>query len=125
MHQDPGGRVRVTGRKLVLFLAKATIAALLLAWVLSQVHWRDYVIEAGSDGAGYSLVAGSSGARTYRVSRGMLWWKSELTLSADQIEPIPGTGRLVRPGMASSLRGVRYPLLATAVAHLLEFADST
>ncbi|MHC4716164.1 MAG: lysylphosphatidylglycerol synthase transmembrane domain-containing protein [Planctomycetota bacterium] len=76
-----------------MFAAKAAVAVVLLTWVAWQVHWKDYVVARAPDGDSYAVISPPADGGG-----------------------IAGTGRLVRPGMATSLRGARWPLLAAAVA---------
>ena len=41
-------------KKILLLVAKAVLAAGLLAWVLSKTHWRDYVVT--DQGRTYSVI---------------------------------------------------------------------
>ncbi len=103
-------------RKYLLLAAKLAIAALLLTWVFSRVHWRDYV-QAADDGRSYSIVqALPDGERPagFVVQRGYFGTGARRSLTVAELEPIPGSREVVRKGFASSLRGVRLPILFAA-----------
>jgi uncharacterized protein (TIRG00374 family) len=104
-------------RKALLLTAKVLLAALLLGWVLSQVHWRDHVLD--KDGKTYALLAerpaspGQTGS--LNVSTGLLWWRRDSTLAVDRCQPVPGTDQIRRPGFATIIRNLKVPLLVLAL----------
>jgi uncharacterized protein (TIRG00374 family) len=75
--------------KRAMFVFKALIAAGLLVWVLSQVHWHDYVQD--KDGKEYSVL--------------------EEYPPIEQLRPIDDSGAVIRMGFASTMRRIR-PILA-------------
>lgn len=105
-------------RKALLLTAKVLLAALLLGWVLSQVHWRDHVL--GKDGKTYTLLAERPALPGQKapldVSTGLLWWQRKVTLAVDECQPVPGTSQILRPGFATIIRHLKVPLLILALA---------
>jgi glycosyltransferase 2 family protein len=104
-------------RKALIVTGKGLLAGLLLAWVISQVHFRDYVRT--REGETYSLVdreSGLDGSKQFVVDVGG-WFSDQLqTLEADRIEPISEEGGLlVRPGFFTNLRNVHVGWLALAI----------
>ncbi|MEI7835561.1 MAG: lysylphosphatidylglycerol synthase transmembrane domain-containing protein [Planctomycetota bacterium] len=102
--------------KLLLLSAKCSLAALLLLWVLSQVHWHDWVRDRG--GRTYTLRRVTPSH--VDVATGWLWWRSETSLPLAQIESVPlasAGATFAHDGLASSLRHVRHslPLVGLAV----------
>jgi uncharacterized protein (TIRG00374 family) len=99
-------------RKILILSAKLVLAAVLLGWVLSQVHWSDYV-QAKADGKTYAVVerlaAGAEPAKL-RVARGVLWWRRERLAAPGEFEPVPGSAQVVRAGFATTLRNINVPL---------------
>lgn len=105
-------------RKSILVAVKVLLAAGLLAWVLSGVHWQDYAV--GTDGHSYAVLA-SRPATTGRpaeleVASGVLWWRRSRVASAGEFQPIPGTAQVRRPGFATTVANVKLPLLIAAFA---------
>jgi uncharacterized protein (TIRG00374 family) len=108
-------------RRTMLLAVKVLLAAGLLAWVLSGVHWRDYVV--GTDGRTYAVLA-ERPATAERpaelvVARGVLGWRRSRTASAGEFQPISGTAQVRRPGFATTIANVRVPLLLAAFAAYL------
>lgn len=103
--------------KLILLPAKCLLAAILLIWVLSQVHWHDWV----RDRSGQTYAVRATTPDRVDVVTGWLWWRSETSLATSQLVPIPGSGAggadYTNNGLASSLRQVRHnlPLMGLAV----------
>lgn len=54
-------------RKVCILVAKILVAGALLAWVIAQVHWRDYVLTR-SNGRTYPVLAAPGGGATARRS---------------------------------------------------------
>ncbi len=102
--------------KTLLLAGKIAIAAGLLAWVLSRVHWHDYVVHRSS-GNTYAVLGKS--ARGLEVARGVLWWRTTEVRPADEFQPVKGARRVVRLGFASSVKGVRPIYLAGATLSFL------
>jgi len=105
-------------RKSILLTAKVLLAALLLGWVFSQVHWRDYAVDKG--GKIYAVLAersaGPGRVAQLDVSSGLLWWRHARTAPADEFQMIPGTNEVRRPGFFTTIRNLKLPLLALAFA---------
>jgi uncharacterized protein (TIRG00374 family) len=112
-----------TARKTLILLAKAAIAVVLLAWVLGQVHWRDYV-KAVADGRTYPVLddlGGQGKAHAIRIAVGPAWsWRPEVRPAAD-FAPLPGGVEVARPGFVTSLVRINVPL---AVLGALGFGAS-
>ncbi len=111
--------MHVKTRKLLLLSAKLVVAGALLAWVVAQVHWRDYV-QTRDGRRSYAVVqpphAGApQGALGVDVGP---WWAEKIeTRPASDFQSVPG-GQVVRPGFATSLRTIN---IALAVAGTLAF----
>jgi len=104
-------------RKSVLLALKIALAVALLAWVLSSVHWSDYVVVKGEK-TSYDVVkspAAPDRPNEILVRKGRFWKQVEQTLPRDHFEPIPNTDTVVRVGFLSSLGRIRVPLLVVAV----------
>jgi len=115
-------------KKTILIAAKVVLAIVLLTWVLSKTHWRDYVTT--RDGQTYAVVEpiGYYGQGAFKVSTGMLWWESEKTVPCSDLvrtskpdEP----AQYVYSGFASSIAGVNRWLLALAVTGFLICISTT
>lgn len=103
-------------RKFLLLAVKLAVAALLLGWVFSQVHWRDYVL-AAADGKSYSVVKvlpEDGNPAEFLVERGYFAAGASRSFTLSQLEPIPGGEDVIRKGFASSLGGLRLPILFVA-----------
>lgn len=104
-------------RQLVL-AAKILIAAGLLGWVLSGVHWQDYVVDAR--GRTYAVLAerpASPGRPAeLEVASGVLWWRRSHTAPAEEFQTLPGTHQVRRPGFVTTVSHLKAPLLAAAFA---------
>jgi glycosyltransferase 2 family protein len=122
--------VRKEHRKAVLLVLKILVAVGLLAWVVSMVHWRDYVVAKGQDGksgkeyAVLEALPNANAPQWLRVSRGILSWKEEANRPAgdfDFLRKEDGTpvGGLIRPGLRASLERAYLPLLAIVLAGYL------
>jgi len=74
-----GHRPTKRARKALILSAKIVLAAGLLGWVLSQVHWHDYVKDKadGATSAVLGVTGGGGEPVELRVSRGLLWWRRE------------------------------------------------
>lgn len=110
-------------RKALILAAKLAVAAGLLGWVLSKVHWEDYVV---TKAGGESLaVVGQphpdwNSPQTLTVSRGMWWWKTvEADRPAADFEPMAQTGSIRRLGLRATLAEANALLLAIALAGYL------
>lgn len=107
---------------MLLLGVKCVAAALLLAWVLSQVHWRDWVRD--KDGRSWSVVRTvGDPPEQFVVLRGSLWWAREATKPAAELTPVPGArDEYLRDGLASSLKRIRPgPVAVAAVSMLLSY----
>ena len=112
--------MRKKHRKILLVALKILVAGVLLAWVLSKVHWHDYVVT--RQGQSWSVVeeARREGQVAYRVTSGTFWKRSETVLAADLLPIEAASRQVVRQGFASAIRHVRVaPLGGAAVALLL------
>ncbi|MCK4275443.1 MAG: flippase-like domain-containing protein, partial [Phycisphaerae bacterium] len=95
-------------------MAKITIAALLLIWVLARVHWEDYVVDKDTNKS-YAVLASQTdptGRRLFRVASGILWWSEEQLRPAGDFAAEEGL--TVRPGFARTIKSVKLPLLIVA-----------
>ncbi len=95
-------------------MAKITIAALLLIWVITRVHWRDYVVDKDTNES-YAVLASqtdATGQRLFRVASGILWWSDQQLRPAGDFAVDEGV--TVRPGFARTIRSVKLPLLIVA-----------
>jgi len=111
--------VREKLRKLLFLLAKLTIAGLLLTWVLSRVHWRDYVVDKDTKDT-YAVVSvreDEQGGKHFEIAQGMLWWQRRQMRPAEDFLTAQGLTR--RPGFAGTLARVRWPLLSIACGGFL------
>ena len=113
-------------KKTLLVAVKMVLAALLLAWVLSKTHWRDYVMtDAGKTHAVIRPVQAdppSEGPKAYVVSTGMLWWQGEKKIACDELRSADDKAKrpnYVRDGFASVIVGINRLLLGLAVAGFL------
>ena len=102
-------------RKTLLVAVKLALAAVLLGWVLSQVHWGDYV--QGTDGTEYTVLRTlGPGDSRLEVRTGMLWWASDpQERPKTDFQPVGGTDVVVRPGFLATLLGVNVPLLLCGI----------
>jgi hypothetical protein len=110
-------------RKRLFATAKILLAGALLAWVASQVHWRDYVVSR-SDGKAYAILQALPSADAPRklVLRTGFLWSSGTTDPRDVAEfvPLPGSDQVIRTGFASCIADLKTALLAVAIgANLL------
>ncbi|MCY2927690.1 MAG: lysylphosphatidylglycerol synthase transmembrane domain-containing protein [Planctomycetota bacterium] len=103
--------------KTILLSAKCFLAAILLTWVLSQVHWHDWVRD--RDGRTYAIQR--IAPDRVDVATGWLWWRSEASVPTERLVPVPAAGAAApayaHDGLASSLKHVRRhgPLMVLAV----------
>ncbi len=104
-------------RRSIFVALKVLIAVGLLVWVLSGVHWRDYVVAA--DGRSYAVLAERRATpdrpAELEVATGVLGRRSRIA-PAEEFQPIPGTDQLRRPGFATTVTNLRVPLLIAAFA---------
>ena len=95
------------GAKKAVFLAvKICIAAGLLAWILTKVHWHDYVQD--RQGKEYSVLRADPAERVPRmlqVATGTLWWEHRRDMPAGAFQPVGDTGNPIRMGFASTMAG--------------------
>jgi len=99
--------MRKKTRKILILAIKGLIAVGLLAWVLSGVHWRDYVQD--RKGRTCTVLAEqrtSDGARGLRVAVGPHWSGGSEVRPEEDFVPMPSTRQVVRPGFATSLRRI-------------------
>jgi uncharacterized protein (TIRG00374 family) len=108
-------------RRALLVGAKSLLAAALLVWVLAQVHWHDYVTDAAS-GRTFAVLEQRThdGRCELRLEEGALWWRTQSLQPCERFTPKLAGAPLTSPGVAASLRGLRFGFVAAAVAtHLL------
>lgn len=102
-------------RKTILLLAKLIVAAVLLGWVISQVHWHDYVQT--PEGKTYSVGGEVDGNATgpIKVMEGPWWASKSTTRPISDFKPV-GPGQIVRPGFATSLGRIKVGLAASGAS---------
>jgi len=105
-------------RKTLLVTVKLALAAVLLGWVLSQVHWGDYV--QGTDGTEYAVLRTLESGDRLEVRTGALWWASDPQVRPRKdFQPVGDTDVVVRPGFRATLLGVNVPLLLCGTLGLI------
>ncbi len=100
-------------KKIFLISAKLIIALILLGWVLSQVHWRDYVVSR-TDGKSYSVYDGVD-SDVLLVNQAGRWWKQPVERPVSDFEPVSSSQGVIRPGFATTLKHIDILLLVCAV----------
>ncbi len=104
-------------RKILLLSGKILLATLLLAWVVSQVHFRDFVRT--RQGESYSLLSRETDQqdrKVFIVDASGWWTQEKRRIPAREVEPIDEGGeRYVRPGFFTNLRTVRPGWLLTGI----------
>lgn len=111
-----------TRKKTILIAAKILLATVLLTWVFSKTHWRNYVMT--PDGRTYAVVesVGHYGQGHYEISTGTLWWEEAKVISCDDLvaaSETPDHVEYVYSGFASSIADVNRLLLGLAVGAFL------
>lgn len=123
-------------RKITLLSAKLIVATLLLAWVVSQVHWYDYVEQKTDSGiVAYSIVntpsnvrQAADGREEILVQQGSLWrpsqpaWKGIADFTAVKTPPASQAKSLAdvrRLGVKTALEQMNRLLLLAAVGCFL------
>lgn len=104
-------------KKGALFALKIVIAAGLLGWLLSKVHWSDYVVQSGT-GRSYSVVwawPSRDDPQIVTVSTGIFGQGGTLQMPSEQLDA-PSDGGVIRPGFATTLTRMDRMLFAFAVA---------
>lgn len=102
-------------RKALLLALKAALAAVLLAWIIGQVHWHDYVVIDGESRAVLDVQPSRTEPRRLLLATGPIWRPAPEWRDVDKtIEPV-ADGSILRPGLASSLRTLDLALMAGAV----------
>ena len=99
-----------------LTVAKLIIAALLLTWVFSQVHWHDYVIPKADQKKTCAVLGGPDAQGNLTIRTGLFQGRT-LTANALDFVPVPGKANpydVRRLGFVSAIKGLRLPLLAGA-----------
>jgi len=112
--------IRTPTGKTLLLAAKIALAAGLLAWVLSKVHWSDYVVD--RSGESFDVVAQKAapdGTPQLVVASGIGWWRQEQVRPASDFAAVPGTDRILRKGFVSCLEGIHVGLLTVALGGFL------
>ncbi|MFW6065450.1 MAG: lysylphosphatidylglycerol synthase transmembrane domain-containing protein [Planctomycetota bacterium] len=108
-------------RDRLLLAGKLLLAAALLAWVISKVHWRDYVVD--DQGRSYSVlsVSPAQGApEEITVAEGPWAVGGPEVRSADEfVKPFEGAETPVYEGFASSLRRTNPWVLGASVVGFL------
>ncbi len=97
----------------LLLSLKLIIASALITWVLSQVHWGNYAIDAQTGKAFIVLgtEAGPQGQQLLRVVQGPFWKRSKAkAVPADQF--VAFDGLVVRPGFVTIISQANRGLLA-------------
>jgi len=102
-----------TARKALILAAKLLIAVAMLVWVISQVHWDDYVI-AESDGRSYPVL--DAKPEYVRIATGPLWRRGAETRPRSDFRSLPQSGQVVRRGFASCITGLEEPRNASLMA---------
>ena len=95
-------------RKHLLIALKLLIAFALLGWVISKVHWRDYVVVDRTAEAYpvFSVQGPEDGPLRFEVQTGPLWDRQARILKADKLRRVgEGTGAqpYLHMGFASSM----------------------
>jgi glycosyltransferase 2 family protein len=112
-------------RKILFLVARLAVAAGLLGWVVSLVHWRDYVVPKDpNDRHEYPVLEAHPDANDpqwLRLAEGPLWRRTEANRPASDFDVIrqkDGTpvGGLLRPGLRTTLEGASVALLAVVLA---------
>jgi uncharacterized protein (TIRG00374 family) len=117
-------------RRILIETLKFVVAAGLLAWVLCQASWNDYVtITEGPQKGNHAFKSAwpdQASPQTVQITAGMLWWKVQSEVPFSQIEPIcnkdgqlsrdpAGRIEFVRKGFISSIKDLDVPLLTLAL----------
>lgn len=99
-------------KKTITLTVKILIAAGLLGWVLSQVHWRDFAEDAAGKKTRSILQREGTGADQRLLVYSGGWWKGHSEWRpASAFKPVPGGG-VVREGFVSTLVRINVPLAA-------------
>jgi glycosyltransferase 2 family protein len=115
-------------RKTLLTAAKILVAGALLALVMGQVHWADYVTFTRDDESQESLkfveAVGPEGAPAVLRVRESTWFSESKILERDIAQVVPvegatGLAKYVRPGFKTSIMGMKIPLALAAVGAFL------
>ena len=106
-------------RKGILAVVKIVVVAVLLGWVLSKVHWGDYVV-AEKNNKSYSVVEVRpdwDSPEILTISRGVLWWRTtEANLPAEDFKYLEGDSTIRRQGLRNALLRANPVLLIVALA---------
>jgi len=106
-------------RKYILLAAKLLVAAALLVWVFSQVHWHDYVID-DETGVSYPVLDRLEDQPAQLDVGASRPWRGPLGVRpVEQFQPLPGGEQVIRSGLATSLLGMHKGLLLAAVVCFL------
>ncbi len=111
-------------RKRLLFAGKLLLAAVLLAWVLNQVHWHDYVLDPDGDTHPVLAVEPSPDEpEQITIATGFLGLGEQVVRDADDfLKPFEDAPTPVHEGFASSLGRTRpWVLTASVVCFLAAF----
>lgn len=107
-------------RKTLIIAVKLAISAALLGWVLSKVHWHDFVVLADGQGELSVQKVAAAGPGRFRVEYPD--GRSE-EFAADQLTPASGVSAeitaveaFVHPGFRNTLKSLKPWLLVLAVA---------
>ncbi len=118
------GRGRKSWKKIVLVSLKMVLAAALLVWVFSQVHFRDYVKM--PDGRTLPVLEAlqQDGQTLLVVRTGGLFSSQTETIRPDKAQPVDPDApeRVRRPGLIRNLRNVNKLLLVVGIGGFLASA---
>jgi glycosyltransferase 2 family protein len=102
-------------RKTLLISTKVALAIVLLAWVLSKTHWRDYIVTLEGQSHAILEKADAPDQPAWRVATGFLGKGQPEILRAEQLMPLePGGDEYVRRGFAATIQGLHKPLVLAA-----------
>ncbi len=105
-------------KKRLIITAKLLLAAVLLAWVLRGVHFRDYLV-LGEEYGGRSVCLAEDrrvdGRGELVVAEGMLWWEKREVHPFEHFQPVGKGVAIVHPGLISCLGDLDWPLFIAAL----------
>ena len=108
-----GKNVKTKRRNKILSAGKIIIAAALLVWVLSGVHWSDFV-ETKDTAKTYAIV--KIDGQQVHVREGWFFNAKPREFPLEQIKPIPQSDQIRRRGFASTIRNIKIILVIPAIA---------
>lgn len=110
--------------KALIFALKIVVMVILVAWVLNQVEWDDYVVgkEVGETYAVQEARPSAADPAEIVVREGPFWNRSTRTAPTEEFQTAPDSQSPVRRGFRSVLLGANWPLLTLGLAlYLLAF----